>query len=281
VRYAVNVPNVGDLGGLIELAVQAEAGGWDGFFLWDQMGFMVDVPVTVYDPWVVLSAVAERTRRIRIGTMITPLARRRPWKLARETVTLDHLSGGRLVLGVGLGYPPDADFELLGEDPDPRVRASRLDEGLEVLTGLWSGEPLDFDGAHYHVRRTRFLPRPVQRPRIPIWVAGGWPTRAPFRRAARWDGVYPLGLDPGGEMVPLGAEAYPELLRYVERHRTDATPFEVVASGTADGDRSVVAGFAEVGATWWIESDEGVPGWEARMLARIRAGPPRLAQPGG
>ncbi|HSJ51446.1 MAG TPA: LLM class flavin-dependent oxidoreductase [Actinomycetota bacterium] len=273
-RYAVNVPNVGDLDGLLDLAVAAEGSGWDGFFVWDQMGFMKGVPVTVFDPWVALAVVAERTDRMRIGTMITPLARRRPWKLARETVTLDHLSGGRVTLGVGLGYPPDADFELLGEDANPAVRAARLDEGLEILTGLWSGEPVDFDGEHYHVHETRFLPTPVQRPRIPIWVGGGWPSKAPFRRAARWDGVYPLGLDAGGELVPLQADAYPAMLDYVRRHRTDPFPLDVVASGAADGDPGVVAPFAEVGATWWIETDDGTPGWEERMVDRVRAGPP-------
>lgn len=279
-RYALNVPNVGDLDTLLALGTEAEAAGWDGFFVWDQMGFMRDVPVTVFDPWVLLAAVAERTERIRLGTMITPLARRRPWKLARETVTLDHLSGGRVILGAGLGFPPDADFELLGEDPDPRVRAGKLDEGLEVLTRLWSGEPVDFDGDHFHVHEARFLPRPVQRPRIPLWIAGGWPTKAPFRRAARWDGVYPLGLEADGEMVPLWAEAYPDLLAFVRDHRPSRDPFDVVASGTADGDPAVVAPFAEVGATWWVESDEGTPGWESRMAERIRRGPPS-GQSGG
>lgn len=274
-RFGVSVPNMGDLDALVEMGVEADRAGWDGFFVWDQMRLMPDVPVPLFDPWVLLAAIAVRTERVRVGTLITPIARRRPWKLARETVTLDHLSGGRLILGVGLGYPPDADFELLGEDADPRIRAARLDEGLEVLTRLWSGDPVDFDGDHFHVHETRFLPTPVQRPRIPIWVGGGWPTRGPFRRAARWDGVYPLGLDADGELVPLGARAYPELLEYVGRYRTNPTPLEVVASGVADGDPAVVAPFAEVGATWWVESDEGAPGWEERMADRVRGGPPR------
>jgi alkanesulfonate monooxygenase SsuD/methylene tetrahydromethanopterin reductase-like flavin-dependent oxidoreductase (luciferase family) len=274
-RFALSVPNIGELDRLLDLASEAEAGGWDGFFVWDQMGFSTAFAAAVLDPWVTLAAVATRTERIRIGTMVTPVARRRPWKLARETVTLDHLSRGRLILGVGLGYPADADFEIVGEDADERVRAGRLDEGLEVLTGLWTGEPVEFDGEHLHVHGARFLPTPLQRPRIPIWVGGAWPRRAPFRRAARWDGVFPLGLDGEGNLRELRAEAYPELLDYVARHRTSAGPFDVVASGVAGGDPAVVAPFERAGATWWVESDEGAPGWDDRMLERARGGPPR------
>jgi len=274
-RYGVSIPNIGDLDVLLELGSEAEAAEWDGFFLWDHIRFMRDVPVSVFDPWVALAAIAERTERIRLGPLVTPVARRRPWKLVRETVTLDHLSHVRLILGVGLGFPPDAEFELLGEDPDDRVRAARLDEGLEVLTRLWSGEIVDFEGEHYHVRETQFLPTPLQRPRIPIWVAGAWPNRAPFRRAGRWDGVDPLRLGADGEMLPMEVDQYPAMLDYLSRHRADDGPFDVIATGVANGDREVVAPFEDVGATWWIESDEGYPGWQERMLDRIREGPPR------
>jgi alkanesulfonate monooxygenase SsuD/methylene tetrahydromethanopterin reductase-like flavin-dependent oxidoreductase (luciferase family) len=273
-RYAVSVPNIGDLDVLLELGSEAEASGWDGYFLWDHIRFSKEVPVAVFDPWVALAAVAERTERILLGPMVTPVARRRPWKLARETVTLDHLSRGRLVLGVGLGFPPDAEFELLGEDPDDRVRAAKLDEGLEVLTRLWGGEPFDFDGEHFHVRQTQFLPGPLQRPRIPIWVAGAWPNRAPFRRAARWDGVFPHGLDSSGGLRPLELDELPDVLEYVGSHRATSGPFDVVVSGVANGDAGIVLPFVEAGATWWIESDEGYPGWQERMLERIRSGPP-------
>ncbi len=275
VRYGVSVPNIGDLDRLIELGVQAEVHGWDGFFLWDHMAFARDLPILVFDPWVALAAVATRTERIRLGTMMTPLPRRRPWKLARETVTLDHLSRGRLVFGVGLGYPRDADFELLGEDPDERVRAEKLDEGLDVLVGLWSGEPVELSGVHFRVHVTRFLPVPIQRPRIPVWVAGMWPNRAPFRRAGRWDGVFPIGVTGDGQPTLLSAETLAEVLRYVARHRRGSGPFDAVASGLANGDREVVRPFEEAGATWWFESDEGYAGWEDRVLARIRGGPPR------
>jgi alkanesulfonate monooxygenase SsuD/methylene tetrahydromethanopterin reductase-like flavin-dependent oxidoreductase (luciferase family) len=273
-RYGLSLPNIGDLDLLLELGVEAERHGWDGFFLWDQMGFLKGVEVPVFDPWVALAALAERTERIRLGTMVTPIARRRPWKLARETVTLDRLSRGRLILGVGLGFPPDADFELLGEDPDERVRAAKLDEGLDVLTRLWSGEEVRFDGEHFHVRETRFLPTPVQRPRIPVWVGGMWPHRAPFRRAARWDGVYPIGVSSSGEPELLDASAFAEAVAYVAARRPSDDPFDAVASGVADGSHRRVSPFEEAGATWWMESDEGYPGWEERVLERVRAGPP-------
>jgi alkanesulfonate monooxygenase SsuD/methylene tetrahydromethanopterin reductase-like flavin-dependent oxidoreductase (luciferase family) len=274
VRYGVNVPNIGDLDLLLELGVETERSGWDGFFVWDQMGFAVGVPTTVFDPWVLLAALAERTERVRLGTMVTPVARRRPWKLARETVTLDRLSRGRLTLGVGLGYPADADFELLGEDPDERVRAAKLDEGLELLERLWSGETVDFEGSHFRVRDTRFLPTPVQRPRIPVWVGGMWPNRAPFRRAARWDGVVPIKVTADGEPYLLSAEEFAEALAYTSELRPSAGSFDAVASGASDADHAAVAPFEEAGATWWLESDEGT-GWEARLLERVRAGPPQ------
>ena len=269
-RYGVTVPNIGDLDTLISLGVEAERAGWDGFFLWDHMAFMAGAAVPVHDPWVALAAVTSRTTRIRIGPMVTPVARRRPWKLARETVTLDHLSGGRLVLGVGLGFPPDADFEDLGEDPDAAMRARKLDEGLEVLTRCWSGEPFSYEGSVYRIRRASFLPRPIQRPRIPIWVAGMWPNRGPFRRAARWDGVFPIAVR-DGEAQPLRPDELRDVLAAIRHHGQVAQSYEVVAldAGGAPGD------FERAGATWLLDSDEGGPGWEDRTLERVRAGPSR------
>lgn len=272
-RFGISVPNIGDLDALIGLGIEADRAGWDGFFLWDHMRFMREFPVPVFDPWVALGAIATRTERIRIGTMVTPVARRRPWKLARETVTLDHLSGGRVILGVGLGYPPDADFELLGEDPDDRVRAGKLDEGLAVLTRLWSGEPFEFEGEHLHVRETQFHPTPVQRPRIPIWVAGMWPNRAPLRRAARYEGVVPIKVDQRGMPAGLEAEELAEVVAYVREHRASDAPFEVVHGGTADPE--AIRASEAAGATWYLP-DAGVegPGWEEPTFELIRSGPP-------
>lgn len=273
-RYGITVPNLGDPATLVELALEADRAGWDGFFPWDHIRFSTEFPAPVVDPWVTLGAMAARTERIRLGTMVTPVARRRPWKLARETVTLDRLSGGRVTLGVGLGYPRDADFELLGEDPDERVRAAKLDEGLEVLERLWSGEPFDFEGEHFHVRATAFVPRPVQRPRIPIWVAGMWPNRAPFRRAARFDGVFPIGVDERDEPRELAPEELAEIVAYVREHRIGSAPFDVAVAGTGlDAER--IRACREAGATWFFPyaGVEG-PGWEDATLELIRRGPP-------
>jgi len=284
-RYAINLPNFGDFADphrLVDLARRAEAAGWDGFFLWDHIraGEWAG-PVT--DPWVALAAVAGATRRLTLGTMVTPLPRRRPTTLARQTVTLDHLSRGRLVLGVGIGWPRDVDFADLGDSGDDRVRAAQLDEGLEVLTGLWSGEPYSFNGVHYHLKRTQFLPPPVQQPRIPIWVGAMWPRRRPFRRAARWDGMVPLVQDPEMDFRPPTAPEVAEMLDYVGEHRDPVAPFQVAVGGTLSGlaDQGmtapeVIGPYHEAGATWWMEAI----GWPLRPYGfwpeYVSLGPPRL-----
>ena len=201
-RYGVSMPNFGehlDVGIIAALARDAEGAGWDGFFLWDHLLAFSPGPVPVVDPWIALTAAALSTRGIRLGPLVTPLPRRRPTTLARQTASLDRLSGGRLILGVGSGALP-YEWEYLGEEVDPRVRGAMLDEGLAVLAGLWTGEPFGYHGQHYRVGgappeddwRAIFSPPPAQRPRIPVCVGGTWPHRAPFRRAARWDGACPM-----------------------------------------------------------------------------------------
>ncbi len=179
-RFGISFSTIGpysDVRVIGDLAREAEDAGWDGCFVWDhiQAGWLE----TVADPWITLTAIALATRRIRVGTLVTPLYRRHPWKLARETVTLDHLSRGRMILGVGLGSDLFGEISAFGGPLDDRVRAQMLDEGLAVLTGLWSGEPFSFSGAHFKINDTCFIPAPVQLPRIPIWVAGTWPSRPP------------------------------------------------------------------------------------------------------
>src|SRR5579863_6868421 len=193
-RYAINLPAFGafaDVRALAGLASEAEEAGWDGFFIWDHIQSEAGVPVA--DPWVALAAIALKTERIRIGALVTPLPRRRPWKLARETATLDRLSGGRLVVGAGIGGDQwFREFSTFGEPVEDRIHAAQLDEGFDVLAGLWSGERFSYEGQYYTARDALFLPTPVQSPRIPIWVAGIWPNKAPMRRAARWDGFFPI-----------------------------------------------------------------------------------------
>jgi alkanesulfonate monooxygenase SsuD/methylene tetrahydromethanopterin reductase-like flavin-dependent oxidoreductase (luciferase family) len=280
-RYAVNVPNFEDYGDartVAGLAADAEAAGWDGFFVWDHLAFVKAWRLRIADPWVLLTAVALATERLRLGPMVTPLPRRRPWKLARETVTLDRLSGGRLVLGVGLGEPPEDEYGTFGEPTDPVVRAAKLDEGLEVLTGLWSGETVSFQGRHYQVDQVAFQPTPVQQPRIPIWVAGGWPRRGPLRRAARFDGVFPLKTDHQGELVTLDPDDLRGVLSVINTHREHAGPFAVMVGGTTPDDpaaaRAVIEPLAEAGMTWWSETVDPRQGDAGHWRRRVRNGPP-------
>jgi alkanesulfonate monooxygenase SsuD/methylene tetrahydromethanopterin reductase-like flavin-dependent oxidoreductase (luciferase family) len=285
VRFALNVPNFGeyaDPATFIRLAREAETAGWDGLFVWDHILVDPDWGVPIADPWVLLSAAATVTDRIRLGPMVTPLPRRRPWVVARQAVTLDHLSAGRLTLGVGLGFPPGPEFEAFGEDGDARVRAARLDEGLAILAGLWTGEPFQHDGAVHHLDRMRFLPTPVQQPRIPIWVAGYWPAQAPFRRAARWDGVFPAShvTEESGQPMPLDElEAVLACIR-AERGPGGLDGYDVmIAGGTpADPDEAgrILEPYAAAGVTWW---SEGLNGWRGplqSMEERLLAGPPRI-----
>jgi alkanesulfonate monooxygenase SsuD/methylene tetrahydromethanopterin reductase-like flavin-dependent oxidoreductase (luciferase family) len=288
-RFGLGVPPFGlcaDLTTLADMAADAERTGWDGIFLWDDV--TLSEPIPVADPWIALAAIALRTRTMRLGATVTPLARRRPWKVAREALTLDHLSQGRLVVGVGLGGGA-TEFDNLGEETDPKVRAAMLDEGLAILAGLWTGEPFQYEGTHYHIRAARFLPRPVQTPRIPIWVGGLWPGTAPFRRAARWDGVFPLGRTESYTEM-LSPEAMRAMLNYVQEQRAQAglaeRPFDVVHCGLTAGtdpaaDRALVQAYADAGVTWWVE--HLVPDrwgtwtdWPLEaMRQRIRQGPPR------
>jgi alkanesulfonate monooxygenase SsuD/methylene tetrahydromethanopterin reductase-like flavin-dependent oxidoreductase (luciferase family) len=270
VRYGIIV-NAGDPRIMAELAAEAEAAGWDGVFYYDAIAIG---DAEMFDPWVVLAAMAMRTERVRLGLLLTPPSRRRPWKLARETMTIDRLSNGRLVLPVGLGALDDLGFAHVGEPSDVRTRAELMDESLEILEGLWSGEPYAFQGRHYRFEPMTFRPTPVQRPRIPIWVVGAWPAERSMRRTLRWDGI----VTQTDSVADIAA-----IVEYVERERSvepDGSPFDIVVQGsTSAGDRDVAAGmvapYADAGATWWLDAD-----WEAATVEsvrrRIAAGPPAV-----
>jgi alkanesulfonate monooxygenase SsuD/methylene tetrahydromethanopterin reductase-like flavin-dependent oxidoreductase (luciferase family) len=275
-RYGFFLPNFGPFGDarcLADLAARAEAAGWDGFFIWDHILFSATDSRPVVDPWVALAAVATTTERMRLGALLTPLSRRRPWKVARETVSLDHLSRGRLVFAAALGYPPDAEFELFGEVSDDRERARLLDEGLEVLTSLWSGREVHFEGEHYHVGPVTFQPPSVQQPRIPVWIGGWWPNKPPFRRAARWDGVAPEMADWSLPKVSDVAA----ITDYVAQHRQVPDPFDVVINGHDCWSRQAeMTDYAEAGLTWWLERVDPERAFsEGEAGALIDKGPPR------
>ena len=263
---------------ILEMAVEAEAAGWDGFFTWD--GISVG-EMDTFDPWALLGAIAVKTSTMTLGAMVFPLSRRRPWKVVRETITIDHLSHGRLVIPVGLGASPDDGgfSRVSGEVTDRRQRAELLDESLEILELAWKGETFSHEGKHYTATDLVFRPTPVQQPRIPIWVVAAFPSEKSMGRAIRWDGVLPsLRKRPFG---PLEASDVQEVMQWVSEHRSSSDkPFDLVLEGVTPGEdqeatTAQIRPLAEAGATWWIESR-----WEAphntpeALLNRIRQGPP-------
>jgi len=224
------------------LAAEAEEAGWHGVFVWDQLDWRAPVR-EVADPWITLAAIATATQHLRLGPMVTPLARRRPAKVARETATLDRLSGGRLTLGVGLGADRFAgELSKTGEQLDDRLRGQMLDEALEILTAAWSGAPVHHRGGHYTVEGIRFLPRPVQRPGVPVWVAGFPGNVKPLRRAARYDGFFPANLEHPDQLAEVVAT-----ITDLRQHSTAPYDFAVGLPLGTDP-----APWAEAGATWWM-----------------------------
>jgi len=262
----------------VAMAQDAEAAGWDGVFAWDDISVERD---GVYDPWVVLGAMAAVTERVRLGAMVFSLARRRPWKVARESSTLDNVSNGRLVVPVGLGGTWDGGYSRVStDDPSRRVRAEKLDECLAILDLAWSGETVSYEGEHYWMHDLRFDP-PVQRPRIPIWPVGAWPYPRSLRRAARWDGIVVSDKSGASEDEKGTPEVVASVAAWMAEHRDANRPFDIVIEGITSGtdhaaDRAQLEPMADAGATWFIESR-----WEDDQSAdtvreRIRRGPPRL-----
>lgn len=276
-RHGIAVPNFGtDPEALIDLGVAVEDAGFDGYFLWDHIVFSNsgDGPA-ILDPWAVLAVVAARTSRIKLGTVVTPVSRRRPWQLARMTTTLDRLSGGRFVLGVGLGSPAYGDFGIFHEPAADRERAELLDEGLDVLAGLWSGEPFAYTGTHLSVDTVRFTPAPVQQPRIPVWVAGVLPAPRPIARAARWDGFVPIRYDGNGLARPSPADIA-EVTGQIGAQRGHLDSYDMVVWAEVADDAGAVTGlfadYEQAGATWWIETARPVGDWWEGIKTRVSTG---------
>ncbi|MDA0169464.1 LLM class flavin-dependent oxidoreductase [Solirubrobacter taibaiensis] len=243
------------------LAAEAEEAGWDGVFVWDHVRWREPI-LEVADPWITLAAIATATERVRLGPMVTPLARRRPVKVARETATLDVLCGGRLTLGVGLGSDSfGGEYSLTGEETDDRVRARMLDESLEILTAAWSGEPVEHHGEHFTVDGVRFLPRPVQRPAVPVWVAGFYGKPRPLRRAARHQGFFPVNLEHPDQLAEIAGDL-------AELGVTG--DYDIVAAlGAGDDPRP----YRAAGATWWMVEFPPDAVSEDAVRGVIREGP--------
>jgi alkanesulfonate monooxygenase SsuD/methylene tetrahydromethanopterin reductase-like flavin-dependent oxidoreductase (luciferase family) len=260
-----------------DLAVEAERAGWDGFFVWE--------PTWGVDAWVMLTAAAMRTTTIRLGTMVTPLPKRKPWEVASQSATLDNLSGGRVILSVGLGAP-DPRFWIFEDDPGRKARAEMMDEGLEMLSLMWRGEAFTFEGTHYHAKRPEMMipPSTTQQPRIPTWVIGLWPAPRSMRRSARWDGWLPNFKTPdaGVDRPNQGQLAEGVAWLREERARLGLTldGYDVVIEGNTTPGAEEVAEVREwerAGATWWLEANWEVAAESAVEFSRerLRAGPPR------
>ena len=247
-RSALWVPPFGDLAdpvAVARLAAEAEEAGWHGVFVWDHLTWRAPVR-QVADPWITLAAAATATERLRLGPMVTPLARRRPAKVARETVTLDWLSGGRLTLGAGLGSDRfGGELSATGEQLDDRRRGRMLDEALEILTAAWSGQAVHHHGEHYTVDGIQFLPRPV-RQRVPVWVAGFPGKIRPLRRAARYDGFFPVNLQRPDQLAEIAAT-----ITGLRQHTT--APYDIAVALPPGTD---LAPYAKAGATWWLAEFE-------------------------
>lgn len=275
-RYGFILPG-GDARDAADLAQVAERTGWDGFFVWE--------PVWGVDAWVSLTAAAMVTERIKLGTMLTPLSRMRPWKLASETATLDRLSGGRVILAVGLGAI-DSGFAAFGEETDRKIRAELLDEGLEIVTALWKGEPISYSGKHYAITPTPFraAPPPAQPAGIPIWVAGAWPRPKSMRRVATYDGLLPGVFDADGALRNPTPDEMREIAAYIAENRTRTTPFDIVMEGETPGDDPATAAemvrpWLGTGVTWWLEgmwSQTDAPDGVEMVRRRLEQGPPRV-----
>ena len=262
VHHALFVAPFGELADarvLADFARQAEARGWDGMFLWDHIQWQPGLAVA--DPWVCLTAIATATERIRFGLLVTPLTRRRPQEVARQTATLDRLSRGRLVVGVGLGHDRMGELSAFGEIVDPPTQARRLDEALELITALWTGGEVNHRGDHYMADGVAFTPTPLQQPRIPIWVAGRTTNIGPTRRSSRWDGYFPIELSIDEVTVEMGR---------IAALRGGLDGFDLVITEPPGTDP---APWVRIGATWFM-AGAGAAATAADLDRIITAGPP-------
>lgn len=257
-RVGLSVPVMDEPSALVDLGVAAERNGWDGVFLWHHVVGTPDFAAPISDAWVVLGALAARTERVRLGTTITALPRHQPQEVARQVVTLDRLSGGRMTLGVGLGEPP-TEYTALGRTAERRELAAMLDEALEVLAGLWTGEPFTHHGTHYTFDDVQFLPGPMQEPRVPVWVSAMQRNDRTLGRATHWDGVI-LGEMTGAGVDALDPDAVAEVVA-----RPDA-PADVAVALPVGTD---LAPYEQAGATWVL-----VTGWLDELRAAAEAPPP-------
>jgi alkanesulfonate monooxygenase SsuD/methylene tetrahydromethanopterin reductase-like flavin-dependent oxidoreductase (luciferase family) len=274
-RFGLNVINAWPADFILNLAISADEAGWDGFFLWDHLTFEFDI--SLHDPWVLLGAIAGRTQNLRIGPIVTALPRRRPHKVAKEAVTLDHLSKGRTVLGVGLGGI-DREFSAFGEESKASVRAEKLDEALYIINSLWSGETVNHHGKHYTVDKVAFLPKPIQEPRIPIWVGGH--SKPAIHRASEYDGWCPAGPTPSVGESGLSLKEIQEANVYIRKKRKEDGQIDIVYTLELSEHNQLTEDrleqFSASGITWLLEAIHGMRYSQTEAIERVKMGPPRI-----
>jgi len=269
-RYGLAWPTGGECGDprfLLELGIVAENSGWDGVFLEDYVFYQGDPARPTCNTWAALAALAVRTTRVTLGVAVVALTRRRPWNVAREAAAVDQLSEGRLVLGVGIGDPGDPGYTHVGEETDTHVRAGILDEALQIVAGLWTGEPFTFRGQHFKVDEVVFRPRPLQQPRPPIWIGGGYPNPRATDRALRWDGTC-MYRRAGG---PLRGDDVRDLRARAGDRRWDVAVGGWERRDDLDEELEHRRSVAEAGADWWVEWV--APAERTEMLTAVRRGP--------
>ena len=280
-HYGLYLPNFGKISqakAYAKLALDAERDGWDGFFLWDHL-IEWDRRIPITDSFIALAAIAANTSHIRIGTTVTPLPRLQPWIVARQVASLDQLSDGRMTLGVGLGEEETTDYERFGMPSEKNVLAGKLDEALDIITGLWKGKSFSYEGKYYQIlKKTAFIPTPKQRPRVPVWLGGFWPNKGPFRRAAKWDGVIPLRL---GHPIRPTPQDLRDILAFIAKRRSKTDHFDaaIIGWGTGknrDQNEKKIAPYVSAGLTWWLESLYLGRDSVEKIRKRILMGPPRF-----
>ena len=267
-KYGIWIVNNGKLDPkqVIESAVKAEEAGWDGVFVSDCFseggGYS--------DPMILLAGIATRTKTIKLGTWVVPIPRRQPWQLALDLATLDHLSNGRVIFGAGLGVPED--FTWFGQRSDGKERAEKFNEGLEVIQGLWSGETFSYEGKHFNVKDAKLPLIPIQKPRIPILLAGYWPKKRPFDRGAKWDGMMPFWNE---YPEPLSDESLGEMINYYNERSNSLGEFVIPFPGDiSELTNEIIAKYQKIGVTWLLATDLRMEDRVTPNLDKIVAGPP-------
>lgn len=275
-KFGLDIANMGENlsnpHNLILLAKEAEKSGWDGFFLWNT--FLSDDSHYISNPIVTISAIAAQTTKIKLGFLIIPLPFYKPWQIASEMVTLDHLSKGRMILGVGSGGN-SKDFSSFNEADDLKIRGEKLDESLEIITGLWSGKPFSYSGKHYQIKNVQLQPACFQTPRVPIWVAGFWPNKKPFRRASKYDGVYP-----GSDDNQLTPEVVQDILQYINTNRKNSETFDSLIWVDLPEEKSKIKEMVELyekaGLTWMNIPRNSFKLPFHDLLNLVKQGPPQI-----